>query len=357
MSASALALALLVSAPGAALASSPSPSPSPSASSTTPPATVTYGLGPSTKGELDLRTGYSLLSTRGGTVKDEVAVVNLSDVPLTLNLYAVDAVTGADGEVGLQPASAKLTDAATWVTFSTPTGKGFVRLKPKQTVYVPIRVKIPKNAPVGDHLAGVVVSTVAKGATPGERGSEVTLEQRVALRLAVRVAGQLKPELTIEGLGARYSGTLNPLGSGSALVTYTVRNTGNVRLGGRQSVQVSGLLGGAVEAGEVPDVPVLLPGGSATFTVPVSDVTPQVLMTATVRVFPLAAEGDANPPTLAVTATTQFWAMPWLLLAALLLLILLLAVLLRRRRGQRAAVGRRVRGAGPSSDELVGTRG
>ena len=166
--ASLLALGLAVAPATSALAASPSPSPSPSTSAgaAKPPTTVTYGLGPSTKGKLDRRTGFTLLSTRGGTVTDEVAVVNLSTVPLTLNLYAVDALNGPDGEIGLQPAAAEVTDSATWVTFKTPSGKDYVRLKPKQTLFVPFTVKIPKNAPVGDHLAGIVVSTVASGQTP-----------------------------------------------------------------------------------------------------------------------------------------------------------------------------------------------
>ncbi len=341
-------------APAYGASSTPSPSPSPSASASSPPKTVTYGMGPSSKGKLDLRTGYTLLSTRGGSIKDEVAVVNLSKVPLTLNLYAVDALNAVDGELGFQPAAADLTDAAKWIKISTPSGKGYVKLAPKQTLYVPFTVKIPKNAPVGDHLAGIVLSSVATGATPGERGSVVTLEQRVALKVAVRVAGELKPKLEIEDLAATYEGSLSPFATGSAVVSYRVRNTGNIRLGGVQQVVVSGLLGDAVNAADVPDVPFLLPGASATITIPVQGVRPFVLMNATVRIFPLSAEGDANPQVDEVTASTVFWAIPWIVLGILLLLLLLLLILLRRRRrGAREPVGRRVRGSGESQGALV----
>jgi hypothetical protein len=351
--AGAAALALLsTTATGSASASGSSPSPSPSAAATSAPETVTYGLGPSTKGKLDLRAGYRLITTPGGSVADEVAVVNVSDVPLTLNLYAVDAVSGADGEVGLKAAADKLEDAAAWVSFRTPSGKGFVKLKPRETVFVPFTVAVPKNAPVGDHVAGVVVSTVATGQSPGDRAASVTLEQRVALKLAVRVAGELNPQLTVEGLEARYFGTLNPFGSGSATVTYTVRNTGNVRLGGTQSVSVTNLLGSTASAASVPDVPLLLPGGSATFTVPVDGVSPLVVMRADVRIFPVAAEGDANPSTLEVGASTMFWAVPWLLIALLLLLVLAVAAYLRNRRRDTPAAGRRERSAGGT--DLVG---
>ena len=347
-----LSLALSAGSAGAASTAGPSASPSPSPTAGAAPSTVTYGLGPATNGGLDLRASYRLITTPGGTVMDEVAVVNVSDVPLTLNLYAVDAVNGTDGEVGLKAAAAELEDSAAWVRFQTPSGKGYVELRPRQTLFVPFTVTVPKNAPVGDHLAGVVVSTVATGQSPGDRAASVTLEQRVALKLAVRVAGELNPQLTVDGLTARYSGTLNPFGSGSATLTYTVRNTGNVRLGGTQSASVTSLLDSTASAAAVPDVPLLLPGGSATFTVPVDGVSPLVLMRADVRVFPVAAEGDANPSTLEVTASTVFWAVPWLLIALLLLLVLAVAAYLRNRRRDTPAAGRRERSAGGT--DLVG---
>jgi hypothetical protein len=325
-------LILAIAAPGYAWAASPSPSPSPSSSPSAgqSPGNVTYGLGPSTKGKLDLRTGYTLLSTRGGTIKDEVGIVNLSLKPLTLNLYAVDAANGPDGELGLQPAAADLADAAKWVSFKTPTGKDYVRLKPKQTLFVPFTVKIPKDAPVGDHVAGVVLSTVTVGQTPGERASSVTLEQRVALRMAVRVAGELKPTLAIEDVQATYAGSLNPLAGGIATVTYTVRNTGNVRLGGAPKVTVSGLVGSS-SSEALADVPMLLPGGTATLTATVADVKAAGLLTATVEVTPLVVAGDANPPTELASSSVRLLAVPWLLLAFVLLLVLMVLIWLRRR--------------------------
>lgn len=331
-SAALLALGLGLGSSASALAASPSPSPSPSSSSTggKPTATVTYGLGPSTKGKLDRRTGYTLLTTRGGTVKDEVGIVNLSTKPLTLNIYAADALNAPDGEFGLQPAAAEVTDSAAWVVFQTPTGKGYVKLKPKQTVYVPFSVTVPKDAPVGDHVAGIVVSTVATGETPGERTSQVTLEQRVALKMALRVAGQLNPTLAIENLQASYAGSLNPLAAGTATVTYTVRNTGNVRLGAAQKVTVGGITG-STSVDSLPDIPILLPGGSATVTVPVPDARPAGILTATVDVTPLTLPGDANPSIEPVSASTRVAAVPWLLVGVLAAIVLAVVAWMRMR--------------------------
>jgi hypothetical protein len=312
---------------------------------------VTFGLGPSTDGQVDRRSSFNLLSSRGGVISDEVAVLNLSEVPLTLNLYAADALNGEDGSLGIQPAAAELTGSAAWVTLKTPTGKGYVVVPPRSRIYVPFTVRIPQDAEVGDHLAGIVASTVAAGQAPGERGTNVELEQRLALRLGVRVAGPLTPGLTVENVSASYIGVLNPFGSGSAEVTYTVRNTGNVRLAGTQKVDVTGAFGFAASSATLDDLPLLLPGGSATLTVPVEGVQPLGLMTAMVSVVPLAAAGDANPAADVATGSAAFWAMPWLLIAVALLVLLLLGWWWRRRRAAREAG--RVHAMPQSAGDLV----
>jgi hypothetical protein len=340
-----LALALPSSA-----ADSASPSPSAGATGATgatsaDPAVVTFGIGPSTKGKLDRRPNFTLLAPRGGVVSDQVALVNLTKQPLTLNLYAADALNTADGTLALQPAAAPLADSAAWVTFKTPSGKGYVVLPPNDGIGTPtfinFTVKIPKDAYVGDHLAGVIASTVSEGAAPGDRAAQVKFEQRIGLRLGIRVAGELKPQLSVENVSAAYSSSLNPFGRGSAVVTYTVRNTGNVRLGGKQTVTVNGIVGPVATGGTLPDVPLLLPGGSASVTVTVPDVVPLGLVTATVSIDPVGALGDANPPAAVAVGTTRFVAVPWTLLALLLLLLLLGGAFLRRRRAPRApsAVG------------------
>jgi hypothetical protein len=349
------AAALLAPAP-AALAGTASPTPSPSASAGPPEASdgprVTFGLGPSTKGKLDRRSSYNLLAARGGVITDEVAVINLSTIPLTLNLYAADAVNGTDGSLGIQPSSAEPTGSATWVTLKTPTGQGYVVVPPRSRVYVPFTVRIPADAEVGDHLAGIVASTVAAGQAPGDRATDVELEQRLALRLGTRVAGQLAPGLTVENVSASYAGSLNPFGAGSATVTYTVRNTGNVRLAGTQEVRVDGGFGFTAASTPLEDLPLLLPGGSATLTVPVEGVQALGLMSAVVTVVPLGAAGDANTEAEPATGRTSFWAMPWLLVALLLAVVVLLGWWWRRRRALRDEL----RAAAPRTErDLVGT--
>lgn len=347
---------LLGLAPAQAAGSSPTPAPSgasPSSSKAAGTGNITFGIGPSTKKKVDRRSSFNVLTPRGNVLRDEVAVVNFTAAPLTLDLYAADAVNGADGALSLQPAAVPPKDAAAWVRFGAPGDKGYVVVPPRSSVYVPFTVTVPRTAYVGDHLAGIVASTVSKGQAPGQRGTDVTFEQRIGVRLGVRVAGVLEPRLVVENVSASYSGTLNPLGRGTAVVTYTIRNDGNVRLGGRQTVTVAGLLGPSTASAPLPDVPLLLPGGSATVSVPVEDVPPLGPMTATVTVDALAPASDANPPSAQAVGTATFWAVPWILLALLLILALGLAWWVRARRAATPPPGRRAAGSAPPQPDLV----
>ena len=332
-----LALIALVVPPGTAAASGASPSPSPSASASDPSRIVTFGIAPATKGKVDRRPNFNLLLPKGNSAKDSIALVNLTFKPLTLNLYAADAVNTPDGQLSVQPASVEPSDAASWVTFKTPTGKGYVIVPPRTTVVVPFTVKVPDGTYVGDHLAGIVASTVTRGQTPGDRTTDVEFEQRIAVRLGVRVAGELAPSLAVENVTATYSGTLNPFGSGVATVSYTVRNTGNVRLGGAQKVTIAGLVGGAAVADSLPDVPMLLPNSEATVTVPVEGVRPLGPVTATVEIVPLGVAGDANPPSEVASSSVVIWAVPWLLLALILVVVFAVLAWLRLRRSSRGS--------------------
>lgn len=347
-----LALPLLVAPAASATTSSPSPSPSPSSSgAAASPPKVTFGLGPSTKGVLDRRPGISMVQARGATVKDEVMVVNLSDRDLTLDVYPVDVYNDLNGNLEPQVAAEKATDAGSWVTMATPGGKRTIVLPARANLVVPITVRIPKNAAVGDHLAGLMVSLTAKGQSSGQVSAPVNLDQRVGIRLSVRVAGQLKPELTISDIAPVYTGSLAPWGRGTAQVTYVVTNTGNVKLGGHQKVAINGLFGPAAAPLDVADLPVLLPGGKATVTVQVPDVAPLGLLSADVTVVPAAAQGDAVPELSVATASAKFWAIPWTLLALLLLIVGLVTWWWRRRnKVDSGTPGRRQRGAVPAAD-------
>ena len=120
-------------------------------------------------------------------------------------------------------------DAGSWVKIPQEN----LTLPPGKQATIPISIDIPADASPGDHVAAILASSRAEGTGPD--GKVIALDRRTGTRLYVRVAGPVEPKLNIEGVSVNYSPSLNPL-SGSATVTYTVANRGNVRLGGTSSV-------------------------------------------------------------------------------------------------------------------------
>lgn len=299
-------------------------------------ARVTFGVEPATAHRPDARPHFAFGVTPGATLSDHVAVLNYSAKPLSLQLYATDAINTSNGGFGLLPAATKPTGAGAWITL--PKATATVRV-PAQTakapgkIIVPFTLTVPADAAPGDHVGGIVASLRTEG--HNSSGQNVILHLRVGTRLFIRVAGVLAPKLTLNNPHATYHGTPNPVGRGGVTVTYQVNNTGNVELALNQGVTVSGLFGASRHVA-VAGVPLLLPGDSLRETAHLSGVWPQLSAGVKVTAQPLAAAGDVDPHLLTVTASTRLLAVPW----SLLVLIVVgfgAAFLAYRARGRRGA--------------------
>jgi hypothetical protein len=279
---------------------------------------ATFGIGPATDGELDQRPVLNFDAEPGSAIHDEVAVVNLANAPVTLNLYTADGLNGADGSIGFAPKADPGKDARGWIQLHTPGGPPTIHLAARQTRIVRFDLQIPTDATPGDHFVGIVASLTSK--VRNSKGADVNFEQRVALHTLIRVSGPLNPRLTVDNLHVTYHGSANPFGSGSATVTYTVRNTGNIDLGGQQAVKISGLFGSTGSPHALANVPVLLPRSSYPVRVDVPGVWPEIFLHAKVTVTPLSVAGAADPQLPQATAETSFVAIPWALLVLLIAL-------------------------------------
>ena len=298
------------------------------------PPVVTFGVEPATAKAPDGRPFFSYGVTPGGLLLDHVAILNYSLRPLPLTVYPQDGVNTASGGFTLKVGALKPTDAGSWISLGRPQLSVVVparrsALSPPAALILPITLRVPFTATPGDHAAGIVavLTSVAR------RGlANVRLDQRVATRVFIRVSGTVVARLTIENLSASYQGTLNPAGKGRVTVTYRVRNSGNAILGGTQAVQVTGWFGQQVTVTTLPQVPLLLPGGSMDETVQIPGVFPTGQLTATVAIVPLHLQGEVDPGLVRkVTASTTVWAIPWPLIVLVLLLSGLGAEYVRRR--------------------------
>jgi hypothetical protein len=275
----------------------------------------------------------------GSTIEDAVTLYNFGNVPLPFRVYATDAFNRADGQVDLLPGDEEPTDVGSWVAV----GEERLTVQPGQQVTIPVTITVPADARPGDHVGAMLASSPIPGRT--DEGATLNIDRRIGPDLLVRVQGPITPEVTVEDLSVSYSPSLNPL-SGSAEVTYTLHNTGNVRLKGTHHVTMGGPFGLGEASTEPIEFSGLLPGESIEVRVPVDGVPASVLSTATVHV----EMGEvANDEALVTeTASTSTLAIPVSLVAIAVLVILALFARSRFHRQGKA-------GSGPSGPGAGGT--
>ena len=84
-----------------------------------------------------------------------------------------------------------------------------VTIKPGKSADVPFKVTLPDNATPGDYMGGIVTSL-----TQADAAERINVDQRLAIRVRLRVGGELKPSLVIEDLHVGYAGTVQPVRQG-----------------------------------------------------------------------------------------------------------------------------------------------
>lgn len=298
--------------------------------------TLTWSVRPAPTASEPERSNFSYDADPGATVRDSIRVRNYGAEPLPLAIYASDAMTTSSGALDLLPAGEQPTDVGAWTVLDAAN----IEVPPLGFVDVPFTMVVPVDAESGDHTGGIVTSYRAPGTD--DEGEPVVLDRRLGSRMYVRVGGELRPQLEVSDLMVTWSGTPNPLGTGTLHVGYTVTNTGNVRLGADQVVVVGGRFG--LPGREVTLEPMgeLLPSSSLDFSVDVPDVWPTFRTTTRVELDLVPTregdEFDADTPRAAASVGT--WTVPWPQLVVLLVLvgIPLRVRWTRRRRRRREAV-------------------
>jgi hypothetical protein len=309
------------------------------------PANATFGAGPANTKGVDGRPYFTYDSSPGGVFVDHIAIINFADHKQTLHVYAVDAVPGTNGTYSFAARTAPRRQVGAWMTVGSVHGIGTVTVGPRATVVLPVYLRVPLNASPGDHVGAVIVSLISLVKGKGKAGQKVQFEQRIATRVVIRVSGPLHPRLTVENLQAHYSGPLNPLGTGTVTVSYTVANTGNALLGAAQQISIHGLFGATGKPHSVPGVPLLLPGGSDHVSVTVTGVFPEFYLTATSKLLPEGLRSDINPGLHPTTVSVTVFAIPWILVLIFVVLVLLVIGLFWRRHRARMPARLRARTA------------
>ncbi|GAA3395806.1 WxL protein peptidoglycan domain-containing protein [Streptomyces roseoviridis] len=274
------------------------------------------------------RPYFYLSADPGTTLTDRVTVTNKTAAPLTFLLYGADAYnTERDGGFAVRTRHERQTGAGAWIR----PARDRVTVPPRSAVTVPYTLTVPADAEPGDHPGALVAldERIERG------GGAVALgvQRAVGARVYLRVGGPAVPALAVEDVTLDQDRPLLPgTRAGSAVVSYTLHNRGNVTLHPRVALKARGLFGRTLLSRDLDRIPAeLLPRQKIRLTAPWGG-SPQLdrgelTLTAT-------AEGVRE------TGRVSFLAVPWLPLAVLLTGAAGAAALrIRRRRAAGKAPG------------------
>jgi len=293
---------------------------------------VTIGIRTATAKAGDDRGVFTYEVLPRGVVQDWVAVSNFRFKPVTVQLYARDAGTAPGTPFAVQAGADKPTDLGAWIALKN----NRITIPARREVIVPFQVGVPHNATPGDHSAAIVVSLTTENAAPS--GGTVSVENRVGMRVHLRVPGDLKTGLKVENLKVAWNGAGDLFGRGDATVTYLVRNTGNVRTNVTGEVELQRIFGLPSVTGTTPAIEDLLPGGTTAVTRVFKNVFGTGPMKAEVSLQGVPEDPALKSKVVSVTEVKGFPAWPLLLIAIVVGLLLLLVTggwFERRRRKQR----------------------
>ncbi|MFT3855483.1 MAG: hypothetical protein QM733_22550 [Ilumatobacteraceae bacterium] len=270
----------------------------------------------------------------GTRFTDAIWIDNFGVSPLTLDVYAADGFTTDGGGLDVRTASEPATDVGLWARPEV----SVVTIDPGVRVEIPVHFDVPLTATPGDHVGGIVAASVSRQVQDG--GRAVDIESRVGVRVYLRVDGELHPQLTVDDVRTDWSSGLSP--TGTMTLSYTVRNTGNVRLGAEQHLAVTGPFAWSMRRPELADLTELLPGAEVRQQVVVSGLPAALRAWVGLTLLPVDTSGRLPAAAPKVAVSTTVWAVPWPLVIVLLLIALGLVEWRRRvavRKRKAAASG------------------
>jgi hypothetical protein len=241
---------------------------------------ASFGIRP-TKAHEDIPESFSYFIhtlAPGARTSDAALAMNQGDVPITLKLYAADAVTAINGGTSFVNKGEEKNGVARWLSVSVAE----LSLQPGEERVVPFTIKVPLDASPGQHVAGLVLEAVTGGAEPTNGSVQtplmVNVVRRAGVAVLIDVPGPHVAGLEITGICLRQQD-----GDHGATFEYAVRNTGNVYVRGQGSL-VIGVSGGMKLASIPIEMDAVLAGDSTHFQVTHPDPLPdgRYLVSATI---------------------------------------------------------------------------
>jgi len=197
-------------------------------------ATVTPGSHLSPQGH------YYLLDAKpGDSITQSIRVSNPNDHAVTVDVDAVDAVTGEMTGVQMGRPGSPHALTSRWLVVSSPQ----ITLDPSEARDIPFTVHVPLGAKPGQYLAGMSASvplsaadTRANSVPAGKAGFSLAVRFQRAIAVEIDVPGPRSPKLVVQGaepkatasgvqLGIHIANTGNAFAKGSGVIRVPDTNT------------------------------------------------------------------------------------------------------------------------------------
>ena len=200
----------------------------------------------------------------GAVLTDEALVINSGDLPVTLKLYAIDAVTAQNTGTAFANEGQESSGASRGVSRWLAPSVTEVPLEPGEEMVVPFTISVPADASPGHHVGGLIVEASAnEEALPsgeGEAQFGVNVVRRVGVAVVIDVPGPHVAGLEITDASLRQQDDQG------ATFVIAVHNTGNIMLQARGSAVLTDC-----NSNELASIPLktdtILPGDATTFQI------------------------------------------------------------------------------------------
>lgn len=178
------------------------------------------------------RSWFIYTANPGEVIKDTAVIINNSDQTQSINIYAYDGATTADGSFTFPLNPEENKDLGTWIKLE----KDQIVLPPQGRGGVDLTVTVPETADVGEHAGGIVILKTPEEKEKGKGGLSIVL--RVGARMYLTVPGEVVRDFDVRDVKAISHGR-------DLSFQMTLVNNGNIRFEPKVDISLRGIFGSA----------------------------------------------------------------------------------------------------------------
>lgn len=176
----------------------------------------------------------------GDSVEDGINIVNNTNQPKTVDVYATDSIVSSGGAFACAQRIDETNDVGTWISMD----KNQVELEANSSEITNFTISVPGTTGVGEHDGCIVIQESLPDA---ETDQGIGLSFRTAIRVAIQVPGEIEKNLQYVGFESQTSDS-------SIVLMPKIENSGNVSIDASIQTYINAFYGGVVSerGGEFP---------------------------------------------------------------------------------------------------------